>query len=152
MSISDLLARVQAATGPDRVLDLLIFAATTPDHTMMLDPGSTDGVRGSSFGPASEFDLMNWEGREDRAAKYHAPPEYTRSVDDALALVERLLPGFWYVLGRGRSRPDEPLYGVALYAGDPDPVRDGHLGEGEHEASAPLAILTALLNWKAAQS
>lgn len=79
--LSALLARVEAAEGPDRELDARIEAATSPwpeDNTLTFISGSpTFRVhRGSAVA------LDNARG------------EYTASLDAALALCERVLPGW----------------------------------------------------------
>jgi hypothetical protein len=65
------------------------------------------------------------------------------STDAALELVNDALGDVWYILGKGRTRADEPLYGAAFYFGEEK------LGEGEYEHSQALAILAALLAVKA---
>lgn len=74
-SISDLLARVEGLTGPDREVDALIFDHFSPPRTDGPHPPEGFG------GPPSDF------GRWD--------PEFTASLDAVLALVERVRPG-WY--------------------------------------------------------
>jgi hypothetical protein len=70
-------------------------------------------------------------------------PTYTASLDAALGLMERVLPGVWYVLARGRIGPDEPLYGARLIkAGSED---GAILAEAEHDTSQALALLAAVL-------
>lgn len=109
---ADLLARVKAATGPDRRLDRALWAT--------FQGGDYPGV-------------LCWDGL--------GVAPFTASLDAALALVERVLPGVWYVLGKGKLRADEPLYGAKLLF-----TADGTLGEGEHEHSQALALLAALLS------
>lgn len=62
------------------------------------------------------------------------------SIDAAVALVERVLPDIYWLLGRGRIRPTEPLYGFHLLEGNTAVV-----AETEHEIRE-LAILDALLS------
>ncbi|MHB1086117.1 MAG: hypothetical protein ACYCZ0_00010 [Minisyncoccota bacterium] len=70
----------------------------------------------------------------------HDPvPSYTASVDAAIALVERLLPGIFWVVGKGKTREAEPPFGCHLLFGS-----DEIIGDGE-APTAPLAILSALL-------
>lgn len=119
-ALTELLARAEVAEGPDRVLDLLIFAGMDPlssGHQMMSDPGRRDGSRGSWFVPAQEFTLEKWAGREAEAADWHNPPDYTASLDDVLALVERKL-GDWPLtildeaiedMGQRGYRMDQPF-------------------------------------------
>ena len=44
-------------------------------------------------------------------------PAYSTSLDAALTLVP---DGMWWLLGKGRTRPDEPLYGAKIL------LRSGH--------------------------
>jgi len=66
-------------------------------------------------------------------------PSYTDSIDAALALVERALPGAWYVLAKGRMTAAEPLYGCELLFG-----ADEQLGI-DAGPTAPIAIVKALV-------
>jgi hypothetical protein len=63
------------------------------------------------------------------------PPNYTYSLDTAMTLIQDDL---WWVLAKGRTRPDEPLYGVQLLKSD-DVV-----AETEHENFALAIVLAAL--------
>lgn len=65
---------------------------------------------------------------------YYEPPEYTSSVDAALALVERVLPEHDWIIGHTNG-------GLTIHA---------QIGPGEmHFGETPaLAILTALLSAK----
>ena len=81
----------------------------------------------------------------DEALRVHFryPPKpwnYTASIDAALALVERVRPGCWYVMAKGRLTDAEPLYGCELLRGGTDEqlaISEGH--------TQPVAILSALL-------
>lgn len=64
---------------------------------------------------------------------------YTTSVEAALALAERLIPGVWWVIGRGKLTSGEPEYGAELLFGP-----DESLGIAE-AATAPLALCIAIL-------
>jgi hypothetical protein len=120
LGMGELLARVKAATGPDRELDLDIAAALF-----------TDGE-----------DTAWWQRRKERFLSSHmlvdAAPPYTASIDAALALTERMLPGRSYHVAR-HSLVKTPFFVAAIGS------RSGPPQEGTHEASAPLAILAALL-------
>jgi hypothetical protein len=94
-------------------------------------------------GPDRELDISICDelGWPDKAwAGYPAGP--TSSLDAAVALVERLLPGIFYIIAKGKTRGDEPLYGVRLLFGTDEPI-----GEAEHdnrECCIVLATLRAL--------
>lgn len=80
-ALTDLLARVEAATGPDRELDADICTA-------LLDPKREKNYwnwqasrpQGSPHKPEADY----WKGRA---------PKLTASLDAATALIERCLPG-----------------------------------------------------------
>lgn len=91
--IKELMERVRAATGPDRDLDFLIqihvaHPLTGEEHYTLQDV-------------MNDFALLGADGMV-----IDAP--YTASIDAALALVERVLPGRWNeILGaalRGMSK------------------------------------------------
>lgn len=85
--LADLLARVEKAEGPDRELDGALWLALEcrPNHGQVFDP---------EYAPYLHVDPR---GKEHPAIKEDAPP-YTASLDAALALVERVLPGWDWVL------------------------------------------------------
>lgn len=65
-------------------------------------------------------------------------PHYTASLDEALALAERVMPGVWFALAKGRMTGSERLFHCqlsfgleALAAADAD--------------TAPMAVIAALL-------
>lgn len=115
--LAELLERVCAATGPNRALDLMIKAALS-----------------------NVLSAMTYEECEERVADreafdaWSATSPYTASIDAALALVERMLPGkLWGVDTRGVYRAQVGL------------------SKANHFHSAPLAILAALLSALIAQ-
>ncbi len=125
--LTGLLDRVKAASGPDRHLDALVevqarrfaaYAAGLDDRTRAYWNGTIDGdVYDSSIS--------------------YAAPRYTASIDAALALVEKMLPGcMWRV-------QSDPKIGDTFYATlVPSYPAGASAGDG---ATAPLAILAALL-------
>lgn len=131
-SLLDLQSRVRAATGPDREIDAEIHAAAfggAPAYRC------SDSTR-RSYGPGTVHEHDN--GGFVKNA--HVTSAYSSSIDAALELVERVLPGVnWEI-----QRLDE---------GDPEPWFDAQVGEALAQArSAPLAILDALLSALIAQS
>ena len=64
---------------------------------------------------------------------------WTQSIDHGLRLAERVLPGVWWVIGKGKLRDREPEYGAQLMFG-----ADQVLGSGEG-ATASLALCIAIL-------
>jgi hypothetical protein len=89
-----LIARVEAATGPDRKLDSMILLAVTPGGSWRQN---SDGVW-----------LLRVEDDStpgETARTYRDPPAYTASLDAAMALVpERWL---WVVGSMGNARVHE---------------------------------------------
>lgn len=45
-------------------------------------------------------------------------PNWSASIDAALALMERVLPGIWYVMAKGRLTESEPLFACELLFGE----------------------------------
>ena len=117
--------RIAKASGPDRELDGMVWCA------------------------ADGYEFVQWDGAgvvyrgDSRRGITHQPAdhirEYSASIDSALALVERLKPGVFWLIGKGKTRSAEPPFGAQLLFGTKE-----ILGEGE-AATAPLAILRALI-------
>jgi hypothetical protein len=73
------------------------------------------------------------------------PPPFTESIDGALSLVPE---GCFWIIARGKTRPDEPLFGARVMK---DLLsREEVIGEAEHEASAALALCIAALKARSA--
>lgn len=112
-----LLARVEAATGPDRALSNAIRAALFPPKAEVIEHEGHLVTLPAGWGSGFE-------------------PDLTGSLDAALALVERVLPG-WELELTSEFRDDAVIWRVML--GDPLRGMDG-------ESSTPaLALLAALL-------
>jgi hypothetical protein len=92
---SDLIARLQSATEGSRELDALIAAATG-----WVLSGRSDHV---------DDDKVHDIWRCGEVERY-APPEVTRSVDAALALIERKLPGNFVLVKSIESNPGEIIW------------------------------------------
>lgn len=119
--LPSLLTRVQAATGPDRELDEAI--------------GKWLWAKG--YNP---WDCFNYNKDRD----VHGKP-FTSSIDAALALVEKLLPGWRYAMASvvlGKDEHDHvPWCGLA------GPYSSCTFNDHEGRATTPpLAILAALLS------
>ena len=108
--LTELLERVKAATGPDRELDGNIYNALKPDYAA-------------------------WAAMERNTTFFFWRDvfPYTGSIDAALALVERKLPGWeWQVRRTGYAELHHPTH---------------HLKDEIGRAATPaLAILAALLS------
>lgn len=126
--LARLLERVRAATGPDHELDALICAAVG----YMPDCISTDYVADPSYAVSSD-DAARLEARVYGYLIMARPASpITSSIDVALALVEKLLPGDWWGLlelavfgDHMEYHPQEPIFSLE---------------------KLPLAILAALLS------
>jgi len=94
----------------------------------------------NATGPDRELDAAIRDALYE-PVKRGAWTPFTSSLDAALALVEEKLPGtFWHV-AKGRTRPDEPLFGAELVS----PEHGGVNVAVEHESSVALALILALL-------
>lgn len=109
---------IEARVGVERLLER-VKAASGPDRDLEWD------IQQALFGIEQ--------------TDFHGTPRYTASIDAALALVERVLPGSWYVLAKGRLSEAEPLYACELLLG-----QDEQLGIAEGQ-NQPLAIIAATL-------
>lgn len=164
--LQDLLERVEAATGPDRMIDrALAFhlegtgvekerklyaemgdAMWVPDAKGLspYDKARGDTIRSQwqagSRGKRGCYAPVRWNSCDGPRPLTNSPA-FTASLDAALALVERVLPGCWYVFGKGKLRAAEPAYGAQILFG-----ADEVLGIAEHDAGLPLALLAALLS------
>ena len=126
-AITDLMARVEKAEGPDREIDEDLFAALIDTHGVPTDV----------------------------AFLLEGAPRYTASLDAAVALVERMLPELWEWSVRSDSRgysaadihmppPAEGEYWLKEHSRQPN----------THPGFAPtpaLALLLALLRALQAQ-
>ena len=122
--IAGLLERVRAVTGPDRELDAAI--ARVCGYGLV-----------QSEWHQNSLEWYAWEGPV-RCGPWIVLPKYTASVDAALALVERKLPGWQYHMGTC-GEDDMPW---ACITQPDEPCRD-------FPASAPtiaIAVLDALLS------
>lgn len=131
LDLKALLERVRNATGPDRGLDGLLAR----DVEGWIPHFALEGE-----------DIIDWpwmgghwhlpgdpDADDCQQAPSDEPPAYTASIDAALALVERVLPGWQWCLNR-LGRP------MALVNNGP-----GVQFECERAETMPLAILTSLL-------
>jgi hypothetical protein len=129
LGVAELLARVEAATGPDRALDSAIAIA--------LRVGA-EGYPRSPLGTFRPGYVQADLGRDGWSVGWRTEP-YTASLDAALALVARALPGGWHV-NLGRTYRDKSGRGpwMAYLENDPDEAQ-------AHAPTASLALLAAML-------
>ena len=138
--LPELLEKVKAATGPDERIDCLLWQVAAPDQRVMLDGGKAFGrgpKRPATYGVLSDFPLTGWDDWHAIAMAINAPP-VTRSIDAALSLIERMLPG-WSL----RLNLSEGLRHPSVIMGCSHPVNRSVAIEHH---TAPLAIISALLS------
>jgi len=84
-NLQALLERVEKAEGPDRVLDAAIWSAVTGHETHYPNPymREAEGLHAYT------------ERRGDDLSRWYPVPGLTASIDAAVGLVERMLPGCW---------------------------------------------------------
>lgn len=120
-----LLERLEGATGPDRELDFAL--GKTLDHV----PANAEWQ-----GP-EDGSLLLWPGTQEYPG-VGTLPSYTASIDAALALVERVLPGWRPSMQQSRAGQ----FDCYLHSKD----ETGWLRQSHGEAwTLPLAILIATL-------
>lgn len=121
--IAGLLGRVEAATGPDRELG----------REIMLTLGWQRTCIGHFYGP-----LYYWSppGRAGRGYDEDKLPDATASVDAALLLIERVLPGW-----ADTTYSKTTTHGPRAVLVNPD----YRIQVGADGATRPLALLAALL-------
>lgn len=133
-ALPDLLARVRAAEGPSREIDCALACALDGFWVELAAYPNQDGtILRADFCRTNEDGGWSSPGHGgDQMVR-----AYTASLDAALALVERVLPGWHWEVGK---EPDKPLFSAWV-------VRDdGTASSGETWAPTPaLALLAALL-------
>jgi hypothetical protein len=137
-SLNDLLERVKRASASDRCLDRDIY------WSLERQRAERSFWNAAITGPKPLPDVPWHElpAGLGRLAIQTDAPKYTWSIDAALALVERKLPGWFFGCQRNKTRPDPPDRAWSAW------VSSGTTKYDEVEAlghTLPLAILAALL-------
>lgn len=124
--LTALIARVERATGPNLAteISIAILLDTAPEGFLYVE--ETQGWQ--RYIPARD------------SVEFWMPPAYTASLDATLALVDRKLPGIYWHIARGKTRPSEPMFGAELVT-----TAGNQIVAVEHDHSAPLALILALL-------
>lgn len=147
-SVKELLEMVKAASGPDREIDLALTNAFDRHESGYLwrwggqavAPGSKD----IAVLDAPDEDMIHLIG-DNRSVII--PPKRTASIDAALALTERLLPG-WTIAHL--TQQDDKTWFCELREGfltSYNRVAMSETGYGKNRPKTlPLAILQALLS------
>ena len=115
-----LLSRLQALTEPSREIDAEIALA----NGWYIGKTTNDGVW---FNPDGQI--------------HDEPPHYTGSLD----AIEPLAAEFYYLFAKGKTRPEEPLYGVQILR--PDGSANDIIVEAEHDLPS-VALLIAIMKAK----
>lgn len=110
--LKDLIARCERATGGDRELDVRLYAELLDDRDIIERETWITGR--SRQPPHDECALGRIDpGKVQRnfTAAFHAPeiPAYTSSIDAALALCERVLPGWWWHVSSTHCELHHPI-------------------------------------------
>lgn len=119
-NLEQLLDRVVKATGADRELDRDIA---------------------SFFGDYVKCEPRNrtWRSAPSRKGPWRTLPDYTSSVDAAIAFIERVLPGW------AKESYEAPNEGVMVRLISPTIPSTEHWG-GSRTATLPLALVAAALS------
>jgi hypothetical protein len=148
--LESLLARVEAAEGPDREIDALICAAlhVLPAGEVCPPVAADTAVEWRAFEDGwVRLYATNGHVRDQHFLGRHADP-FTASLDAALALCERVLPGADVSLFTLRSKRPE-----ARVVTDYDEATDEiYVWEDADGATPALALLAALLKALIAQA
>jgi hypothetical protein len=130
-TLQSLLSRVEAATGPDRKIDLDVARALVPD---LVDPPITIN--------------LYLTGREVRAPEFILW-RYTASVDACIALADRVLPGWWWSIERfGGAHPRRGFFMARMFTAVMPEERE--IKELASANTASLAMLACILRAKIA--
>jgi hypothetical protein len=124
-SLTELLARVEGATGADRELDADIMIALDPERLNWAEYQASLPCGAPSDTIAKE---RRWRAFQ-----------YTASIDAALALCERVLPGCTWELSLGRD--EDGLYYIANIQSDDYQS----YGNGCLRSTSSLTTVAALL-------
>lgn len=86
-----------------------------------------------------------WPDDDYVAHKTGGGPRYLDSIDDAIGLVP---PGLYWLIGAGKTRPAEPLFGAQII----DPASGAVIAEAEGDVTAAHTICIAALKARMAGS
>lgn len=146
MSLAELKERVSKATGPDREIDAMMCVALHVTDDPNWIPPATNVWQYDRFGGVGVYPP---EGKrlgqpgytDDQLVGSFRAPAYTASLDAAVALVEKMLPGWSYGFAmRGDKLRREGCDDERAYAW----LKNGDQADAD-APTLPLAILSALL-------
>jgi hypothetical protein len=148
--LGDLIARVDGATGPSREIDFRIayqlgwrfngWNPWAPDDSSPSDEAFArmEGLAGHWHEPGDRFARIDEDPGEDR---WDEPPEWSASLDAAITLCERTLPG-WFVNLGDLDPTDKRAVATLAATGYPDEPHFHGLAPPRQYA---IALLSALL-------
>jgi len=137
---TNLISRLREATGGSRELDLLLFQHFDPEACEAAWWRARPGDDVSAF--------MDKDAQKDFATEHQERPAYTSSLDAALELVERALPGCgWCVDHEADCKTGEPVFGAHVngYIGPEGPEGATWAWHDAKAPTPPLALLLALM-------
>lgn len=138
--IEALAQRIEAAKKPSPELDVEVACAlrwARPDSPAWLREWKGDFA--PLKGRAGHVCALHTDGSS--GMNWKAEP-VTSSLDAGRAMASARAPGLEWVTGRGKLKPDEPLYGACFYAGE---NTDTPVGTGESDHSEAAAFMAGLL-------
>ncbi len=136
--VEGLISRIEKATEGSRELDRELWELAT-GHPVKWASADV-------FEPETVVTMEKYGAGAVGNPTYTLDP-FTSSIDAALALTERLLPGSWWLMAKGRVRAGEPLYALQLFSEGHNPFTSLPIAEAEHETLC-CAILLATLRAK----
>lgn len=128
MTITDIVARLEEAKGPNYAIEVEIFKLVHPEYA-----GYVQG-RGGLIHPQ--------DGEDVRVQSNVRAPNYTASVDAAIALAGRVLPGWRIITEHGDN------YSIAQFKRGWGPARTEYLGLATTERpdnEISLCLVTSIL-------
>ena len=131
-TLRELLERCENADGPDRDIDAAVWLALTPGAT-----------RNKLSVPANEI-RAGWyiDETRDETSRLVTVPSYTSSLDDSIALVNRVLPGRGLLYGHGREWVDEVDHACLIF----ETIGCKAIISDAEAPTGPLSICKAMLN------
>jgi hypothetical protein len=153
MDLSDLIARVEKAEGPDRELDALVWSEFLPRHGEGIDgfdlpDGAHYEYEADDRGAVSMYVRLA-DGNCRVRARRPAEP-FTASIDAAVALAGRVLPGWLFGI---ETFPNDEVFtpsGAQAFVAEDRSRLDAGYGHGEAKTPA-IALVLAILRAVQAQ-
>lgn len=134
-NLQNLLDRVEECADPDKEVDAEICVAFFGGEIVWKQANYT----------MEPYAVHKTASTAHLSGFAHEPVRpYTASIDAAISLFHRMLPDRGLLIGRGRTRPDEPLWGAQVFASEFAVKATSPIGEGESEGAAKAIIAATL--------